>query len=195
MSTSTDYRKYVRQQGKAAFDEARKPLLAWVGATDLARDRVLSQLRELPGETQARVRRLQGGVESFDPVQLTAQVRKAVRGYAKQARKTYVDYRVQAQEQYSTLSHRGELVVRRLRRRPELRSAFGRTERLLRRTEKLVEEAEEQVTGKPASVGGTRSSGSSGSSSSARSRGSSTSAAGRAPAGKAQARTSTSTRS
>src|SRR6266487_4167909 len=142
MPTNTDYRKYadtVLEQGKAAFDEARKPLLAWVGATDLAYDRLRSQLKELPARAQAR-------------------------------------------EQYATLSHRGELVVRRLRRRPEVRSAFGRTEKLLSRTEKLVEEAEEQVTGKPASGASTGSTTSS------------SSAARKAPARKAPARKSPATR-
>ncbi|SRR6266496_3309710 len=178
MPTNTDYRKYadtVLEQGKAAFDEARKPLLAWVGATDLAYDRLRSQLKELPA-------RAQGGVESLDPVQLSARVRQAVESYASQARHAYDDYREQAREQYATLSHRGELVVRRLRRRPEVRSAFGRTEKLLSRTEKLVEEAEEQVTGKPASGASTGSTTSS------------SSAARKAPARKAPARKSPATR-
>src|SRR6266536_1706741 len=161
MPTNTDYRKYadtVVEQGKAAFDEARKPLLAWVGATDLAYDRLRSQLKELPA-------RAQGGVESLDPVQLSARVRQAVESYASQARHAYDDYREQAREQYATLSHRGELVVRRLRR-----------------TEKLVEEAEEQVTGKPASGASTGSTTSS------------SSAARKAPARKAPARKSPATR-
>ncbi len=151
MPTSTDVRKYtdtVVEQSKAALAEARKPLLAWVGATDLAYDRLRSQLKELPIETQARVKKLQeraqGGVPTVDPVQVSARVRQAVENYATHARETYDGYREQAREQYDTLSHRGELVVRRLRRRPELRAAFEQTE-------KLVEEAEEQVILKPAS--------------------------------------------
>jgi heparin binding hemagglutinin HbhA len=158
MPTSTDVRKYtdtVLEQGKAALGEARKPFLAWVGATDLAYDRLRSQLKELPAETQARVKKLQeraqGGVPSLDPVQVTARVREAVENYTAQAREAYGSYREQAREQYETLSHRGERVVRRLRRRPEVRSAFARTEKLLERTEKLVEDAEEEVTGRPAS--------------------------------------------
>jgi heparin binding hemagglutinin HbhA len=157
MPASTDVRKYtdtVFEQGKAALGEARKPFLAWVGATDLAYDRLRAQLKELPAETQARVRKLQeraqGGPPTLDPVQVTARVRQAVESYATQAREAYDGYREQAREQYDTLSHRGELVVRRLRRRPEVRAAFKQTERLLDRTEKLVEDSEEEVTGRPA---------------------------------------------
>jgi heparin binding hemagglutinin HbhA len=157
MPTSTDVRKYtdtVLEQGKAAIGEARKPFLAWVGATDLAYDRLRAQLKDLPAETQARVKKLQertqGGVPSLDPVQMTARVRQAVETYATQARDAYGSYREQAREQYDMLSHRGEVAVRRLRRRPELRAAFARTERFLDRTETLVEDAEEEVTGRPA---------------------------------------------
>jgi heparin binding hemagglutinin HbhA len=158
MPTNTDVRKYtetVLEQGKAAFTEARKPLLAWVGATDLAYDRLRSQLKELPEQTQAGVKKLQERAQGgLDPVQVTARVRQAVGTYATQAKETYDTYREQAREQYDTLSHRGELIVRRLRRRPEVRAAFGQTEKLLGRTEKFVEEVEEEVTGKPASSSG-----------------------------------------
>jgi len=130
MPDGTDVRKYtdtVLEQYKAAFGEARKPLLAWVGATDLAYDRLRSQLKELPADTQARVKKLQeraqGGL-TLDPAEATTRVRQAFEGYATQAREAVESYREQAREQYDTLSHRGELVVRRLRRRPEVRAAF-----------------------------------------------------------------------
>jgi heparin binding hemagglutinin HbhA len=158
MPTNTDVRKYtgtVVEQSKAALAEASKPLLAWVGATDLAYDRLRSQIKELPAETQVRVKKLQGRAQagvSLDPAQVTTRVRQAVENYAAQARETYDSYREQAREQYDTLTHRGELVVRRLRRRPELRAAFEQTEKLLSRTEKLVEDAEEEITLRPASA-------------------------------------------
>jgi hypothetical protein len=159
MPTSTDVRKYadtVLEQGKAAIDEARKPLYAWVGVTELAYDRLRSQLEELPEQAQAGARKLQaraqGGAPALDPTQVTARVRQALESYATQARKAYDTYRGQAREQYEMLSHRGELVVGRLSQRPEVRAAFARTERLLGRSEKLVEEADEQVTSTPAST-------------------------------------------
>jgi hypothetical protein len=147
MPTGTDVRKYT--------DTARKPLLAWVGATDLAYDRLRTQLKDLPATL------------TLDPREATTRVRHALETYAAQVGEAIDGYR----EQYDSLSHRGELVVRRLRRRPEVRGAFERTERLIGRTEKLVEQAEEDVTGKPAST--------------------STSAARKAPARKAPARKAT----
>ena len=160
MPTSTDVRKYagsVLEQGKAAIDEARKPLYAWVGVTELAYDRLRSQLGELPEQAQAGAKKLQaraqGGAPALDPAQVTALVRQALESYATQARKAYDTYREQAREQYETLSRRGELVVGRLSQRPQVRAAFARTERLLGRGGKLGEEAEEQVTGTPASTG------------------------------------------
>jgi len=154
MPTGTDVRKYT--------DTARKPLLAWVGATDLAYDRLRTQLKDLPATL------------TLDPREATTRVRHALEGYAAQVGEAVDAYREQAREQYDTLTHRGELVVRRLRRRPEVRGAFERTEKLLGRTEKLVEEAEEEVTGKPAST--------------------STTAARKAPARKAPARKTTPTK-
>jgi len=131
MPTGTDVKKYgetVLEQGKAAFDEARKPLFAAVGATNLAFDQLRAQLRDLPAETQEQLRKLQGRAGTLD----RAKVRKAVEEYAEQARDTYV-----------TLARRGEKVVRQLRRDPRVRNAFAETE-------ELVERAEEAVTGRPA---------------------------------------------
>jgi predicted DNA-binding protein len=131
MPTGTDVRKYgetVLEQGRAALDEARKPLFAAVGATNLAFDQLRTQLRDLPADTQEQLRKLQDRAGTLD----RTKVRKAVEEYAEQARDTYV-----------TLARRGEKVVRQLRRDPRVRNAFGQTE-------DLVERAEEAVTGRPA---------------------------------------------
>lgn len=128
---STDVRKYgetVLEQGRAALDEARKPLFAAVGATNLAVTQLRTQLRDLPAETQEQLRKLQDRAGTLD----RAKVRKAVEEYAEQARDTYV-----------TLARRGEKVVRQLRRDPRIRNAFAETE-------ELVERTEEAVTGRPA---------------------------------------------
>lgn len=128
---NTDARKYsetVLEQGRAALDEARKPLFAAVGATNLAFDQLRTQLRDLPAETQEQLRKLQDRAGTLD----RAKVRKAVEEYAEQARDTYV-----------TLARRGEKVVRQLRRDPRIRNAFAETE-------ELVERTEEAVTGRPA---------------------------------------------
>jgi hypothetical protein len=131
MPTGTDVKKYgetVLEQGKAALDEARKPLFAAVGATNLAFDQLRAQLRDLPADTQEQLRKLQDRAGTLD----RAKVRKVVEDYADQARETYV-----------TLARRGEKVVRQLRRDPRVRNAFDQTE-------DLVERAEETVTGRPA---------------------------------------------
>jgi heparin binding hemagglutinin HbhA len=137
MPTSTDVKKYgetVLEQGKVAISEARKPLLAAVGATNLALDQLRSQLKDLPAETQEQLKRLQDRLQDRAATLDRARVRKAVEEYAEQARETY-----------ATLAKRGEKVVRQLRRDPRLRNAFTEAE-------DLVERAEETVTGRPAST-------------------------------------------
>lgn len=149
MPAGTDTRNYrdaVLEQGKAALTEARKPLLAAVGATNLAYDQLRSQLKELPAETQEQLRRLQVEAQSqlkklqgragdtageLTPGQVSARLRKTVEEYAAQARETY-----------DTLARRGEKVVRHVRRDRRVRNAFAETE-------ELVERAEEAVTGRP----------------------------------------------
>ncbi|SRR6266566_4240367 len=145
MPITTDVRKYgetVREQGKVALDEARKPWYAAVGATDLAYGRLREQLKDLPAEAQVRLRKLQSGAGQLD----TAHLREAVETATTQARDAYGSYLTQARQRYETLAHRGELVVRRLRRSPEVHEAFGRTEQLLDKAEGAVERAEEKVT-------------------------------------------------
>ena len=145
MSITTDMRKYgetVVEQSKIALDEARKPWYAAVGASDLAYDRLQRQLTQLPTEVQDRLRRLRANTGDLDAGQLRAAVGTAA-GQAKQA---YAAYTGQAKERYETLAHRGELVVRRLRRSPEVREAFGKAEELVSATGQKVEEADEKVT-------------------------------------------------
>jgi hypothetical protein len=127
----TDIRKY----GETALDEARKPWLAAVGATDLAYDRLRKQLEELPAE----LRRVREGATGLD-------VRAAANTAAGQAREVYATTVSTARETYETLAHRGDLVVRRLRRRPEVREGFEKAEQVLADAEKTVAQAEEKVT-------------------------------------------------
>jgi exonuclease VII small subunit len=144
MSITTDARKYgetVLEQGKVALDEARKPWYAAVGATDLAYGQIRTQVKELPAETQARLRRLQSGVTQLDADRLRA----AVDAVTSQARGVYGAYALQVRSTYETLARRGETVVGRLRRSPQVRSAFDRTEELLEGAEDVVETAEQAV--------------------------------------------------
>ena len=145
MSISTDVRKYgetVLEQGKVALDEARKPWYAAVGATDLAYGQLREQLKELPTEAQTQLRRLQGGADQLD----AAHLRDALDTAAGQAREVYGAYVAQARSAYETLAHRGELVVRRIRRSSQVGETFGKAEDLLSDAERRVEEADETVT-------------------------------------------------
>jgi hypothetical protein len=150
MPTTTDVRKYretVLEQGKVALGEARKPLFAAVGATNLAYDQLRAQLKDLPAETQGQLKKLQGeaqvqlrklqeraqdGASVLDPSHVSARVRQTVEEYTAQASHTY-----------DTLVRRGEKVVRQIRRDRRVRNAFTDTEQLVERTEELV-------TGRPA---------------------------------------------
>ena len=141
MPLSTDVRKYgetALEQSKVALDEIRKPWLAAVGATELAYGQIREQLKELPVE----LRKLRAGAGQID----AAQVRGAVDAAAGTAREAAGTYATAARETYETLAHRGELVVRRIRRSPEVGEVFGRTEEILTGAEQAVEKAEDEVT-------------------------------------------------
>jgi uncharacterized protein YukE len=135
MRTAADVRKYgetVREQGKSSIEEVRKLIRAWVGATDLAYGRVRAELKEFPARNQAQVQKLQVQAKKLN----TAEVRK------------------QVLETYDDLAKRGEVVLARLRARPQARLVFARAEKTLKQAEKTlkhaehaVEDAEERVTG------------------------------------------------
>ncbi|HEV7657981.1 MAG TPA: hypothetical protein VGP36_25045 [Mycobacteriales bacterium] len=145
MPITDDVRKYgetVLEQGKVALDEARKPWYAAVGAGELAVGQLQQQLTQLPAEVQARVRKLQTNGKQIDP----AAVRSAVETAAGQAAGAYETYAAQAKETYESLAHRGELVVRRLRRSPEVKDTFAKAEEIVSDAGKTVATAEEKVT-------------------------------------------------
>lgn len=144
MPITDDVRKYgetVLEQGKVALDEARKPWYAAVGAGDLAYGQLSQQLTQLPAEVQARVRKLQTVPAQLDP----GAVRGAVETATSQGMKVYGFYTAQARETYETLAHRGELVVRKLRRSPEVRETFDRVEELVADAGETVAKAGETV--------------------------------------------------
>jgi hypothetical protein len=135
------YRETVLEQGKVALEEARKPWYAAVGAGELAYGQLQAQLSQLPTEVQARLRKLQDGGKQID----AATVRSAVESAAGQAAGAYGTYAAQARETYESLAHRGELVVRRMRRSPEVASSFDTAEELVADAGKTVAKAEDAV--------------------------------------------------
>jgi hypothetical protein len=145
MPITDDVRKYretVLEQGKVALDEARKPWYAAVGAGDLAYGQLQSQLTHLPAEVQARVRKLQSASGQLDP----AAVREVVEHATNQGLRVYETYAAQAKETYESLAHRGELVVRRLRRSSEVKETFGTAQELVSDAGETVATAQEKVT-------------------------------------------------
>jgi hypothetical protein len=145
MPITDDVRKYgetVLEQGKVALEEVRKPWYAAVGAGELAYGQLQAQLTQLPAEVQARVRKLQSASGQLDP----AAVREAVEHATNQGLRTYGTYATQAKETYESLAHRGELVVRRLRRSPEVKETFAKTQELAADAGGTVAAAQEKVT-------------------------------------------------
>ena len=136
------YRETVLEQGKVALEEARKPWYAAVGAGELAYGQLQAQLSQLPTEVQARLRKLQSGGRPLD----AATVRSAVENAAGQAAGAYGAYTAQARQTYESLAHRGELVVRRLRRSPEVTETFEEAEDVVADAGEAVATAEEKVT-------------------------------------------------
>ena len=132
----------VRKYGETVLDEARKPWYAAVGAGELAYGQLSQQLTQLPAEVQARVRKLQTVPAQLDP---TA-VRGAVETATSQGLKVYGFYTAQARETYESLAHRGELVVRRLRRSDEVKETFAKAQELVAEAGETVAAAEEKVT-------------------------------------------------
>lgn len=151
MPITDDVRKYgetVLEQGKVVLEEARKPWYAAVGAGELAASQLQAQLTQLPAEVQERVRKLQANGKQFDP----AVVREAVENATAEGLKAYGTYAAHARETYETLAHRGELVVRRLRRSSEVTETFEKAQELVAEAGDTVAAAEEKVTkpGRPA---------------------------------------------
>jgi exonuclease VII small subunit len=141
MPITDDVRKYgetVLEQGRIALDEARKPWYAAVGAGELAYAQLQAQLAQLPAEVQARVQKLQANGRQLDP----AMLREAVDN----ARAEGLRVTTQARETYESLAHRGELVVRRLRRSPAVTDTFRTAEELVAEAGETVAAAEQKVT-------------------------------------------------
>jgi uncharacterized protein YukE len=125
---TVDVRKYgetMRDQSKTSVEEIRKLVRAWVGATDYAYERVVTELKDLQTRNRAQVEKLQERAKKLN--------REEVR---KQMRETYEDF-----------AKRGDKVLHELRTRPQTRLVFTRAEKTLHHAEEKVEEAEHRVTG------------------------------------------------
>ncbi len=141
-------------------DDLKAPLLAAVGAADLALERVneiVAALRERAGdartdaearveETRARVTKLQEDL----PTQF-GDLRERLT--SEELRKFAESYAEAAQTSYNKLVERGEAALERLRNQPALEEAAGRVERYSDQAVELTQEALGNVATQTRAVG------------------------------------------
>jgi uncharacterized protein YukE len=123
---TVDVRKYgetVRDQSRSSVEEIRKLIRAWVGATDLAYERVRAELKDLETRNRAQMEKLQKRTKKLNRE----------------------DVRKQVLETYADLAKRGEKVIHELRTRPQTRLVFTRAEKTLKHAEETLKHAEEKV--------------------------------------------------
>ncbi len=150
----------MAEKNQLEIDDLKAPLLAAVGAADLALERVneiLATLRERAGEartdagtrveeSRARINKLQEDLPSqFGDIRekLTAdEVRKFAEGYAEAAQSTY-----------NKLVERGEAALERLRSQPALEEAASRVEEYTDQAVELTQEALGNVASQTRAVG------------------------------------------
>ena len=96
---TVDVRKYsetMRDQSKSSLEEMRKIMRAWVGATDLAYNRMLTELKDLEARNRVQVEKLQKQAKKLNREEVRRQVR----------------------ETYDDLAERGEEVIQQCGRGP-----------------------------------------------------------------------------
>ncbi|CAO5230568.1 hypothetical protein [Frankia sp. AgKG'84/4] len=123
--TRTAPRAAGRTEAKAALTEVRKPLLASVGAADIA----VAKLLALPTTTSTEVRRITDRVGSL-PVQASrvpTQVGTAVRALPATVTAQISDLQGRANNLYNSFATRGERRVASIRRSPSTEQATERT--------------------------------------------------------------------
>jgi heparin binding hemagglutinin HbhA len=150
----------AKTQNQPTVDDLKAPLLAAVGAADLALERVneiVATLRERAGdartdsrksveETRARVTRLQEDL----PTQF-GELRERLS--SEELRKFAETYADAAQTTYTKLIERGEAALERLRTQPGLADAAGRVEGYTDQAVELTQEALGNVAAQTRAVG------------------------------------------
>ncbi|MCV7302718.1 heparin-binding hemagglutinin [Mycobacterium barrassiae] len=152
--------KKATSKSQPTADDLKAPLLAAVGAADLALERVneiVATLRERAGEartdaetrveeTRARVTKLQEDL----PTQF-GDLRERLS--SEELRKFAESYAEAAQSSYNKLVERGEAALERLRSQPALEEAAGRVERYSDQAVELTQEALGNVASQTRAVG------------------------------------------
>jgi heparin binding hemagglutinin HbhA len=156
----TDMAKKTTAKNQPTADDLKAPLLAAVGAADLALERVneiVAALRERAedarsdaesrvDETRARVTKLQEEL----PTQF-GDLRERLN--SEELRKFAETYAEAAQTSYNRLVERGEAALERLRSQPALEEAAGRVERYSDQAVELTQEALGNVATQTRAVG------------------------------------------
>jgi heparin binding hemagglutinin HbhA len=152
--------KKTAAKNQPTADDLKAPLLAAVGAADLALERVneiVAALRERAGdartdaetrveETRARVTKLQEELPSQ-----FGDIRERLN--SDELRKFAETYAEAAQTSYNKLVERGEAALERLRSQPALEEAAGRVERYSDQAVELTQEALGNVATQTRAVG------------------------------------------
>ncbi len=150
----------MAEKNQLEIDDLKAPLLAAVGAADLALERVneiVATLRERAGEartdaetrvgeSRARINKLQtefpSQVGDFREKLTPEELRKFAEGYAEAAQSTY-----------NKLVERGEAALERLRSQPALEEAASRVEEYTDQAVELTQEALGNVASQTRAVG------------------------------------------
>src|SRR6476659_987517 len=153
-------KKTTTAKNQPTADDLKAPLLAAVGAADLALERVneiVATLRERAGEartdaetrveeTRARVTKLQEEL----PTQFGDLRERLTSDELRKFAETYAEA---AQTSYTKLVERGEAALERLRNQPTLEEAAGRVERYSDQAVELTQEALGNVATQTRAVG------------------------------------------
>ncbi|MDT7659253.1 MAG: heparin binding hemagglutinin HbhA, partial [Pseudonocardiales bacterium] len=148
LPTSADVRKVRTRANKVVttqLDYVRTPFLAWVGAGDLAVNKVndavakaRTQAAERREQAQARAEKLQK--QAGD---LPAELREKLT--AEELRKRYEEVSEQARKAYTELADRGEVTIERIRKQPRVAKVITAVEDATERFDKNVEKVVDDV--------------------------------------------------
>jgi hypothetical protein len=124
-TSTTQSKRDTPTQRKAPINDVAKPLLAYVGAADLA----VEKLRTLQASAGSEVRRLSdrvGGL-TVEAVKVPNQVGTTVRALPEAVTSQLSGLQGRAAEIYNSWAHRGERRVTEIRRNPATEEAVTRT--------------------------------------------------------------------
>src|SRR6478672_13893231 len=141
-------------------DDLKAPLLAAVGAADLALERVneiVATLRERAGDartdTQARVEESRARLTKLQEDLPTQFGELRDRLTSDELRRVAESYAEAAQTRYNSLVERGEAALERLRSQPAIEEAAGRVERYSDQAVELTQDALGNVASQTRAVG------------------------------------------